>query len=810
MPLNVAAPAIRHLNLAKNQFHSVPLCVCSFVTLRALNLSDNPDIVSLPAAMGRLSSLVHLNLGGLIHLSDPPKNLQRDCCDCIRYLNSKLRSAKSIYRMKLMFVGCINTGKTTLVACLQGKEHGGESTIGVNVSEWSCCPAMGGQTFSFSVWDFSGHEDYYATHQCFLSQHSLYLLLFNLKHGDTGVEELKPWLNNIALRAPRSCVIIIGTHLDEVPEEQRGEIDALLHRVGSLATTYNNKLQIVEVLPVGLKNHIENIGLLKEAIYHHAAGYKNQAGQLIMGQKIPSSFHTIDKRLKRLQYEVRQGTREPVMHEEEFKTMLYQMNFGDIQSEEEIATYVLFLTSVGSLLHYNDHKRKLNELYFIDPQWLCDLLSKVITTKERNPYIHNGILHSRDIPVVFGDQQFPWQYFEHYLALLDRLEIALPIDNRQILVPSKLPDERSKGFEHNKYEKEPFYSRIVSFGSANTPPGFWSRLLSRIVHSVTKVRFALDKSNSALDPAPCFNVVDKSCETKVSSSMQLPTPADNNKTNYKVDASSIDSSADVSATPIEARHQKCAEIGGAFIDVPLSTTPSLSNRHLNIVPQLLPSYLGSFANDSLDPMDISLKCWRTGIFYKDPEVMFRVESLNGSSQLKDTKDGVLIMASANNTGKDILCQLVDLVRSLASEWYCGLLEGKNRSNSLEEKVLCCECIKQGRAQPFKFTVEQCLPAIARNEMTMECGYFHDDPSKNHTVFLADIVPDLLLQDIKQEFHLNIEEIAYQEDDTSLLGKGAYGKVYRGKYKGKCVAIKKYIHCSKDALTDLRSNAKVLQ
>ena len=647
--------------------------------------------------------------------------------------------------MKLMLVGYANRGKTTLVARLQGKEYGDESTVGVDVSEWWYRPSVGRRAFHFSIWDFSGQEEYYATHQCFLSQHSLYLLLFNLKHGDKGVEELRPWLNNIALRAPRSCVIIIGTHLDEVPDEERGEIDTLLHRVGTLAASYNNKLQIVEVLPVGLKNRIENIGLLKEAIYNHAANYKNRGGQLIMGQKIPSSYHALDKQLETVQQEVRQGIREPIMHAEEFRTMVHQMNLADIQDDEELKTATLFLTDVGSLLHYDDRGHNLHDLYFVDPRWLCDMMSKVVTIKERNPFVNNGILYSKDIPMLFKDEQFPRQYFEHYLTLLDRFEIALPLDNRRVLIPSMLSDERPKEFDDEKPDtQEYFYSRFIMFTSANTPPGFWSRLLSRIMHSVTKVCYALDKSTPTTEPAPS------------------------------------------PVTPIN--HNAEAEMSFSIHSITLTE----ANR--------------AFSN-SFDTRDIHLEYWRTGLYYKDPEIMFRIESLTGTKQFKrDLNDGIHVIASANNSGKKIIGQLVDLVVSLVGEWYPGLQEGHG-SNGLEQKVPCFECIKQGRAKPFEFKVEQCLPVIAKNETTMECGYFHDDPAKNHTVSLADIVPDLLLQDIDPEFLLNAEEIIY---DTSLLGKGGYGKVYRGKCKGKSVAIKKYLSRSEEAFTELRSEAKLLQ
>ena len=151
-----------------------------------------------------------------------------------------------------------------------------------------------------------------------------------------------------------------------------------------------------------------------------------------------------------------------------------------------------------------------------------------------------------------------------------------------------------------------------------------------------------------------------------------------------------------------------------------------------------------------------------------------------------------MIATASNSGKKIISQLVDLVMSLVLEWYPGLQEGKHGSNGLEQKIPCFECAKLGRVKPFEFIVEECLPMITKNQMTMECGYFSDDPAKNHTVSLTDIIPDLLLQDIDPELLLDSEEINYQESDTSLLGMEGYGKVYQGRYKGISVAIKKYL------------------
>ena len=815
MPLNAVAPAIRVLNISHNLFDHVPLCICSFTTLHTLDISDNPDIHTLPVEMGRLVNLSRLNLHGLRSLRDPPRNVRGDCRDCICYLNSKLRCAKGFYHMKLMVVGLANRGKTTLVAILQGRDCGDESTVGVDVSEWLYKPSRGKKTFHFSIWDFGGQEEYYATHQVFPSSRSLYLLLFNLKHGEKGVDELRPWLNSIALQAPRSRVIIIGTHLDEVADDEREQVDTVLQKVANLGNSYSHKVDIVEVIPVGLKNHIENIGILKEALYNHAASYKAQGGQLIMGQKISTSYHGLDKQLRIIQQEVQKGIREPIMHKEEFKTLVQCMGLADIHNDVELKTATLFLTDVGSLLHYDDRSHNLHKLYFVDPCWLCNMMSKVVTI--RNLFVSKGILQSRDIPLLFQDIEFPWQYYEQFVYLLDRFEVALPLDNTRILIPSRLPDIRPDRVVDAKqsWHGEPFYSRYIIFSTANTPPGFWSRLLSRIMHSVPQVIFALNKTTP--------KIYKETSPLRPDISLNLGIPHEPEEKESKATVNSPTGGNDVptipspTATPDDPPESPMS---------PPVKTPMISNpgnisgpQPLIQVPQLLPNYPVSLPlagmSDTFSLKEIQLEYWQSGIFYSDPNVMFRIESLVQSSKTSvfylGKKDGVLIVASPNNLGKKTVGQLVDLVVSLVNEWYPGLQEGAGACSGLEQRVPCYECLRLGRPMPFEFPVEYCLSEILlAKQTTMECRYETHDVAKNHAVSLANIVPDLLLQDINPEFLLNPEDLIYTEDDASLLGKGGYGKVYRGKWHGKPVAIKKYLTRTEDVFTELRWEAKLLE
>ena len=71
-------------------------------------------------------------------------------------------------------------------------------------------------TYTLSTWDFAGQEEFYSTHQCFLSNRSLYLVVYNLSLGPEEAEMLRPWLLNIQARAPGCPVIVVGTHKDLV------------------------------------------------------------------------------------------------------------------------------------------------------------------------------------------------------------------------------------------------------------------------------------------------------------------------------------------------------------------------------------------------------------------------------------------------------------------------------------------------------------------------------------------------------------------------------------------------------------------
>ena len=81
-----------------------------------------------------------------------------------------------------------------------------------------------------------------------------------------------------------------------------------------------------------------------------------------------------------------------------------------------------FLHENGVLLHYNDQLRGLNHLYFIDPAWVCDLIATLVTIRERNPFIVDGVMKMKDLELVLRDPKFPEEFIPQVM-FISRLKL---------------------------------------------------------------------------------------------------------------------------------------------------------------------------------------------------------------------------------------------------------------------------------------------------------------------------------------------------------------------------------------------------
>ena len=217
-----------------------------------------------------LTKLEELNLNGLKRLKEPPKAFTSSPQNCISYLRNKFSDGS--HCIQLMVVGDPGSGKHTLVSRLQNRELGirHECNSRIYVNEWECRPNITKRVVHFRTWIFNSLEDYTSTHNCFLLQRSLYLLLFNLKCGSKGIHEVKVWLESITHEAPYSSVMVIGTHKDEMSHEDYHNGDFLLQQAKMVAAVYENKLESIGLFQIELKRSATQ---LLDNIHSYAVNY---------------------------------------------------------------------------------------------------------------------------------------------------------------------------------------------------------------------------------------------------------------------------------------------------------------------------------------------------------------------------------------------------------------------------------------------------------------------------------------------------------------------------------------------------------
>ena len=328
------------------------------------------------------------------------------------------------------------------------------STVGVDIGDWTYEKRTKSQnTFGpvvFRTWDFGGQQEYYTTHQYFLSRRSLYLVLWRIADGEKGINEIQQWLINIQARAPNSPVVIVGTHHDVSSAQFPPSFSEYLQtrireRFINLVDSEKCGLpRVLDSLEVSCKTRY-NIKHLANLIYDTAFSLRSQGSkQRLLEQKIPATYLFLEEIVGDLCVELRHAGRDPVLNQEEFEEVVtahmrskYSSSFRD---SAELHQATSFLHENGVMLHYDD--ATLRDLYFLDPQWLCDMLSHVVTIREINPFVKNGIMLLEDLRHVFKSSAAVSLSAKSYIVnLLNKFEVGLTWDSRTLLIPCLLPTE---------------------------------------------------------------------------------------------------------------------------------------------------------------------------------------------------------------------------------------------------------------------------------------------------------------------------------------------------------------------------------
>ena len=256
--------ALTSLYLGRNKLTSVPEALGNLTALTELDLAGN-ELTSVPESLANLTALTRLNLSGN-RLRSPLLEIAEDGTAAVKaYLSLLTDLAAELWMSKLLVIGEGAVGKTSLVKALIGEKYDKNepTTHGIRIKEIRLRhPERPDVQMRLSSWDFGGQDIYHATHQFFLSDRSLFVLLWNARQGWEQAK-LPHWLEIIQARAPHARVILVATHAEGRPIDlPLRELRATYPQIVSSASVDNSNGEGIDDLRLQMANEATELPLM--------------------------------------------------------------------------------------------------------------------------------------------------------------------------------------------------------------------------------------------------------------------------------------------------------------------------------------------------------------------------------------------------------------------------------------------------------------------------------------------------------------------------------------------------------------------
>ena len=412
--------SLQKLSLFENQIRIIPEVIIQLSNLQEISLCDN-QICAIPDTLYQLTKLQELNLKNN-PLPIPPEILDD-------YYNPKAifdfwleRERQPLNEAKVILVGQGTVGKTSLVNRLLDNQFNANErkTDGINIRDWQI--TANNEQVKLRVWDFGGQEIMHATHQFFLTERSLYLLVINTREDELA-NRIEYWLKLIESLGNQAPVIIVGNKIDDHP------LDLDSH---GLQTKYPNiKGFIGTSCASGL-----GISELKQKI------------TAIIANEMPHVFDPIPVKWLNLKDKLEQDDHDYITYQEYEKKCIET----GITRESSRHTLVRLLHELGIILNFADDKR-LKDTNVLNPEWVTVGAYKIINDNLLMTE-YKGVLHWQDTERIFRPKSNKEQDCyateearKFILRMMEKFELCFAMENSrdrdypEYLIPDLLPKE---------------------------------------------------------------------------------------------------------------------------------------------------------------------------------------------------------------------------------------------------------------------------------------------------------------------------------------------------------------------------------
>jgi len=547
--------SMQRLRLSGNKIRKLPDTISRLQKLKFVHCDHNA-LDNLPDTLGCLGSLEGLDfthnkleklsasLGLLTNLRNlwfernrlkfPPAHiLNKGTESILEFLSDFLDDPVANNQIKMVLVGGSKVGKSTLVKALSHSKDWRISGVGpISKTDGVQISSMNLMRSKLKVFDLAGDEALFSSHHFFLSENTLYQVVFDMSAytvSKTSLQinqlgRLELWLQVIFSRAPNSHVLLVGTHADDpkitddIRTRIRRDIEALLskyrreHRrqfegeAVPLCGLCEGTL-ISEGSATGSLFYVQDQGpphapgLAPEPCIPHVVGYyevscQGQFPKNFLSSKnrsvqkfkvgVGSSAHIllstkVSSRIPQKCLYVRDRIHEMCNAENELKNWplltydrLREIAHGcGVKQDFKLKALMTYFHSQGEILWYEDMPG-VGDVIFIDPSWLSKQMCLLVGSPSGASSGLDGILRIDNLAKTWPDVPEGQRF--SMLTLFRDLGLCFPLSETEDVVPFQLPIGRPDEDTWPGQPSEDQRQISCEFHFSFLPPTFFSDL----------------------------------------------------------------------------------------------------------------------------------------------------------------------------------------------------------------------------------------------------------------------------------------------------------------------------------------------
>ncbi len=365
------------------------------------------------------------------------------------YFSQIQENATNLNEVKIIFLGEGASGKTSLIKRLRNEEFDPHEsqTHGIRIRKTPF--NIDGEALSAHLWDFGGQEVMHATHQFFLSQRCIYVIVLDSRIDDKA----EYWLKYASSFGGKSPVLVVLNKIDENPSFE-----------------VNRKL-LSEKYP-NIHSYHRLSCYKKEGI----AEFKQSLTEIINQSDtcrtpFPSTWLAVKDHFADM--------KQDYIESSEYQQICIKKGVDKTISQDIL---LQFLHDLGVIINFRDLKNFDTQI--LNPLWLTNGVYRIINSEI---VVNNkGFLYEDEFEKVINDPRYiagnttekgyhyPRNKLHYIVRVMQEFELCFQLDQRQYIIPQLLPvQEADFNFQGTKLHFEIHFPEFL-------PDSIFPRLMVKL------------------------------------------------------------------------------------------------------------------------------------------------------------------------------------------------------------------------------------------------------------------------------------------------------------------------------------------